>query len=89
MSNPIVLSSLSCNEQQKSKHNKFIREVVRETVGFAPYEKRCMELLRISRDKRALKFLKKRLGTHLRAKKKRDEMSAVLIAQRKAQTGHK
>ena len=34
-----------------------------------------MELLRVSRDKRALKFLKKRLGTHLRAKKKRDELS--------------
>lgn len=43
-----------------------------------------MELLRVSRDKRALKFLKKRLGTHLRAKKKRDELSNVLIQQRKA-----
>lgn len=43
-----------------------------------------MELLRISRDKRALKFLKKRLGTHLRAKKKRDELSNTLVQQRKA-----
>jgi len=43
-----------------------------------------MELLRVSRDKRALKFLKKRLGTHLRAKKKRDELSSVLVQQRKA-----
>lgn len=43
-----------------------------------------MELLRVSRDKRALKFLKKRLGTHLRAKKKRDELSNVLVQQRKA-----
>lgn len=43
-----------------------------------------MELLRISKDKRALKFLKRRLGTHIRAKRKRDEMSNVLVQQRKA-----
>lgn len=40
---------------------KFIRDLVREVVGFAPYEKRCMELLRIGKDKRALKFVKKRV----------------------------
>lgn len=45
-----------------------------------------MELLRISKDKRALKFLKKRLGTHLRGKRKRDELSQVIVQQRKAQT---
>lgn len=43
-----------------------------------------MELLRVSKDKRALKFLKKRLGTHLRGKRKRDEMSSVIVQQRKA-----
>jgi large subunit ribosomal protein L36e len=67
-----------------TKHNKFIRDIVREVCGFAPYERRCMELLRISKDKRALKFLKRRLGTHLRAKRKRDELSNVLVQQRKA-----
>ena len=50
---------------------------------FAPYERRAMELLKISKDKRCLKFLKKRIGSHLRAKRKREEMSAVLQAQRK------
>ena len=45
---------------------------------FAPYERRAMELLKISKDKRCLKFLKKRIGSHLRAKRKREEMSAVL-----------
>ncbi|XP_053209525.1 60S ribosomal protein L36-like [Panonychus citri] len=67
-----------------AKQNKFVREIVREISGHAPYEKRCLELLRISKDKRALKFLKRRLGTHARAKKKRDELSNVLIQQRKA-----
>lgn len=69
---------------KKTPHTKFIRSLVQEVCGFAPYEKRAMELLRVSRDKRALKFLKKRLGTHLRAKKKRDELSNVLVQQRKA-----
>eukprot|EP00913_Durusdinium_trenchii_P010815 g10144.t1 len=55
-----------------------IREVVREVVGFAPYERRMIELLKIGSAatfKRALKLAKKRLGTHRRGKKKRDEMT--------------
>jgi len=72
----------------QTKHAKFVRDLVREVCGFAPYEKRAMELLRISKDKRALKFCKKRLGTHLRGKRKREEMSATLQKQRKAQQAH-
>lgn len=29
-----------------TKHNKFVRDLVREVVGFAPYERRAQELLR-------------------------------------------
>ncbi len=47
--------------QQSNKRVKFIRDVVREVVGFAPYERRCMELLKVSKDKRALKFCKTRV----------------------------
>merc|ERR1712088_419383 len=39
-----------------TKANKFVRETVREVMGFAPYERR-------------LRFLKKRLGAHFRAKR--------------------
>ncbi|CAJ1433789.1 unnamed protein product [Effrenium voratum] len=63
-----------------------IREVVREVVGFAPYERRMIELLKIGSAatfKRALKLAKKRLGTHRRGKKKRDEMGEAVAAMRR------
>merc|ERR1712221_48905 len=44
-----------------NKRVKFIRDVVKEVVGFAPYEKRAMELLKVQKGKRALKFIKKGL----------------------------
>lgn len=70
--------------QVQTKHTKFMRDLVREVVGHAPYERRCMELLKVSKDKRALKFLKRRLGTHIRAKRKREELSNILTQMRKA-----
>ncbi|OZJ03382.1 hypothetical protein BZG36_04486 [Bifiguratus adelaidae] len=54
---------------------KFVRDLVREVCGFAPYERRVMELLKNSKDKRARKLAKKRLGTFVRAKKKVEELS--------------
>merc|ERR1712098_463483 len=65
-----------------SKRTQFVRSLVREVAGYAPYERRIMELLRVSKDKRALKFAKNRLGTHKRGKAKREEMSAVITAQK-------
>ncbi|KTG33178.1 hypothetical protein cypCar_00009013 [Cyprinus carpio] len=44
-----------------TKHTKFVRDMIREVCGFAPYERRAMELLKVSKDKRALKFIKKRV----------------------------
>merc|ERR1712134_188646 len=69
---------------RNTKKNKFVRETVREVMGFAPCERRALELLRVSKDKRCLRFLKKRLGAHIRAKRKREEMSGVIQQQRKA-----
>ena len=56
----------------------FVRSLIREVAGFAPYEKRITELLKVGKDKRALKVAKRKLGTHKRAKKKREEMASVL-----------
>ena len=64
--------------QKTSKRIHFVKSVVREVAGLAPYEKRITELLKVGKDKRALKLAKRKLGTHKRAKKKREEMSSVL-----------
>ncbi|KAL1776959.1 60S ribosomal protein L36 [Sigmodon hispidus] len=58
-----------------TKHTKIT--MIRELSGF-------MELLKVSKDKLALKFIKKRVGTHIRTKRKREELSNVLAAMRKA-----
>src|SRR2546421_11590239 len=39
----------------------FVRELIKEVAGLAPYEKRVIELLRNSKDKRARKLAKKRV----------------------------
>ena len=64
--------------QKATKRVTFVRSLIREVAGFAPYEKRITELLKVGKDKRALKVAKRKLGTHKRAKKKREEMAGVL-----------
>ena len=66
--------------QSLSKRVAVVREVVREACGLAPYERRISELLKTGRDKRALKLAKKRLGTHIRAKRKREEVQNLMRA---------
>uniref|UniRef100_A0A8C2MBI2 60S ribosomal protein L36 n=1 Tax=Cricetulus griseus TaxID=10029 RepID=A0A8C2MBI2_CRIGR len=60
-----------------TKHTKLV-------CSFAPYERRAMELLKVSKDKCALKFIKKQVGTHIQAKRKREEPSNRLAAMQKA-----
>ena len=49
--------------QRCSKRVRFVREIVREVAGLAPYEKRVSELLKVGKDKRALKLCKKKVST--------------------------
>ncbi|KAK3162428.1 hypothetical protein QOZ80_1BG0089430 [Eleusine coracana subsp. coracana] len=67
----------------------FVRGLIREVAGFAPYEQRITELLKVGKDKRALKVAKRKLGTHKRAKKKREEMAGVLRKMRSAPAAEK
>ena len=55
----------SCRRGCLTKHTKFVRDMIREVCGFAPYKQRAVELLKVSKDKRALKFIKKRVGGQL------------------------
>ncbi|KZT53378.1 ribosomal protein L36e [Calocera cornea HHB12733] len=68
----------------QSEKTKFVRSVVREVAGFAPYERRVLELLRNSKDKKARKLTKKRLGTLLRSKRKLEELTNVIAESRRA-----
>uniref|UniRef100_A0A0D9V7M3 60S ribosomal protein L36 n=1 Tax=Leersia perrieri TaxID=77586 RepID=A0A0D9V7M3_9ORYZ len=69
---------------KNTKRVNFVRGLIREVAGFAPYEKRITELLKVGKDKRALKVAKRKLGTHKRAKKKREEMAGVIRKMRSA-----
>merc|ERR1712014_563131 len=69
-----------------SKSRVLVKGVIREVAGFAPYERRTMELLRNSKDKKARKLMKKRLGTLRRAKGKIEELTGIIAEQRR--TGH-
>lgn len=60
--------------------------MVREVAGFAPYERRVMELIKMgtaASTKRALKYSKKRLGTHKRGVAKRNEMAEAISKNKK------
>ena len=68
---------------KQSKRSLLVKQLIREVVGFAPYEKRVMELLKNSKDKRARKLCKRRLGTLRRAKNKIDDLSNVIAESRR------
>ena len=48
-------------KQHLGKRVKFVRSIIREVTGFAPYERRVIELLRVGKDKRARKLTKRRV----------------------------
>lgn len=69
------------------KRVKLIRQVASEVGGVATYEKRIIEFLKagsLKDTKKALKLSKKALGTHKRAKLKRESLMVLLRAQQAA-----
>ena len=63
-----------------------VRAVVNEICGLAPYERKMLEMIRTGnqkKEKSAVKQARRRLGSQRRAQAKRDQMIAVIAAQRK------
>ncbi|KAL1972384.1 hypothetical protein VTN31DRAFT_6798 [Thermomyces dupontii] len=75
---------ISRSKGRLSRRTAFVRDIIKEVAGLAPYERRVVELLRNSQDKRARKLAKKRLGTIGRAKRKVDEMQKIIAESRRA-----
>ena len=76
----------STRKGRLGKRVTMVREVIREVCGLAPYEKKMMELIRTgeaSKEKKAVKMAKRRLGTQGRANAKRDDIQRIISAQRK------
>jgi large subunit ribosomal protein L36e len=75
------VSKPSYRKGRLSKRTALVRSVIREVTGFAPYERKVLELLQAgsSKDeKKAMKVAKRRLGTHRRGVNKREYMRAVM-----------
>ncbi len=60
---PLFPLPLCSRPQRLSKRVKLVRDIVREVAGQAPYEKRLMELLKVGKDKRALKVAKRKVSS--------------------------
>lgn len=78
-----VAPKISYRKGALSKRTAFVRSIVSEVAGLAPYERRLIELIRNAGEKRAKKLAKKRLGTHKRALKKVEEMTNVIAQSRR------
>lgn len=66
------------------KRTKLVRQIISQVSGVAGYEKRVIEFLKagsLKDTKRALKVTKKALGTHRRAKIKRENLMNLIRAQ--------
>ena len=74
------------NKGKVSKRAAAVREVIREVAGFSPLEKRMQELIRTgvaTKEKKAAKIARQKLGTHRRAMHKKEELVDFIQAQKR------
>ncbi|KKK20683.1 hypothetical protein ARAM_000336 [Aspergillus rambellii] len=81
---PHPQTRISRTKGQSSRRTAFVREIAREVVGLAPYERRIVELLRNTQDKRLASSPRRGyLGTFSRGKKKVEDMQRVIAEARR------
>ena len=71
---------------------KAVREIVQEVCGLQPFQKKMIEMIRTGvavKEKKAVKLARARVGQHKRAQHIRDNLVAIIAAQKKAQTESK
>ena len=69
-----------------------IRELMTEVVGFAPFQRKMIEMLKTGdavKEKKAVRVARKRTGSHKRAQLVRDKLAAIIQAQAAAQRAKK
>jgi large subunit ribosomal protein L36e len=57
---------------------KNIKKIILNITGFSYYEKNILNLIRLGKEKKAMKYGKKRLGNVKRAKKKKEMLNAFM-----------
>merc|ERR1712226_1329443 len=66
---------------------KAVREIVQEVCGLQPFQKKMIEMIRTGiaiKEKKAVKLARARVGQHKRAGHIRDNLVAIIAAQKKA-----
>nr|UXY87934.1 60S ribosomal protein L36 [Cryptomonas curvata] len=59
-----------------SIHQK--KQIIFDICGFAPYEKKIIEILKLGNEKKALKFGKKKMGNTIRSKRKKESLAIYI-----------
>ena len=64
--------------QKRERSLVMAREIASEICGLAPYEKKATDLIKSDQERKCKRFLKKRLGSLRRAKRKQQELTELL-----------
>jgi large subunit ribosomal protein L36e len=77
-----IAKTLSRHVALSKQHKRLraVKAVIADLVGFTPLDKRVVELLRVGKEKRAVKLCKKRLGSITAAKKRKTKVEDALRA---------
>ncbi|CAN1267469.1 60S ribosomal protein L36-2 [Linum perenne] len=70
--------------ETKRERVRHVKSLIDEVAGIAPYKKKTIQLLRTGPDYTAMSLGRKKLGTHGRARKNSEDMTALILKMRAA-----